>query len=292
MVEAVSIIIPAHNEAAVIDQTLASILSNGEDWRPTWRIIVAANGCTDDTVSIIQENWPYVTVLDLPEPSKVNALKAAMADIKDGVVVVLDADITVSLRALQALVAPLMSGHDSNGAIAAVGRFQPNTTASDWCVRLFYQAWALHPYFDGGKFGGCYALGQAAHELLRTMPSVINDDEYVARQVSALGAVASTNCTFSTLAPRTVRELIRVRSRIQRGNRELHQMATEGLIMNPSPPEQSPRSIFLKRLLRRPGLWPAGFTYIVINALAKLRNRWRRQVVTPTVGSDWERVSR
>src|SRR5207248_1237429 len=42
-----SIIIPAHNEAAVVARTLRSILTNKLD-RPL-QIIVVANGCTDQT---------------------------------------------------------------------------------------------------------------------------------------------------------------------------------------------------------------------------------------------------
>jgi glycosyltransferase involved in cell wall biosynthesis len=67
-----SVIIPAHNEEAVIARLLRGIAAGS---RPgEFEIIVAANGCTDGTVLSARNATEDITVLDLPELSKVAAL--------------------------------------------------------------------------------------------------------------------------------------------------------------------------------------------------------------------------
>ena len=49
-----TVIVPAHNEASVIKDCLDSIVTQqGIDY-----IIVPCNGCTDDTVDIVKNNFP------------------------------------------------------------------------------------------------------------------------------------------------------------------------------------------------------------------------------------------
>jgi glycosyltransferase involved in cell wall biosynthesis len=79
-----SVIIPAHNEAALIGQCLtAALASTGP---AVVQLIVAANGCTDQTAAIAQGFVPQATargwalqVLDLPKGGKPGALNAADA---------------------------------------------------------------------------------------------------------------------------------------------------------------------------------------------------------------------
>lgn len=66
-----AIIIPAHNEAAVIGQTLKGLLrqvGEGDE------VIVVCNGCSDDTAGVARRFEPRVTVLETDVPSKTNAL--------------------------------------------------------------------------------------------------------------------------------------------------------------------------------------------------------------------------
>jgi glycosyltransferase involved in cell wall biosynthesis len=67
-----SVVVAAHNEAAVIDRCLASLVAPGV------QVIVAANGCTDDTAAIARRT-PGVEVVELATPSKIAALNAGDA---------------------------------------------------------------------------------------------------------------------------------------------------------------------------------------------------------------------
>ena len=85
-----SVVIPAYNEGAVIDRCLASI---GQPFDMT--IVVAANGCTDDTVPRSRRHG--VQVVEVRQASKIAALnsgdKAAGATFPR---IYLDADIELS----------------------------------------------------------------------------------------------------------------------------------------------------------------------------------------------------
>ena len=68
-----TVIVPAHNEAGVIEDCLNSIIKqDGID-----HLIVACNGCTDNTADIVKTSFPSAICLDIEKPSKVNALNEA-----------------------------------------------------------------------------------------------------------------------------------------------------------------------------------------------------------------------
>lgn len=61
-----SVIVPAHNEANVIRTCLDSLVNQpGLD-----TLIVACNGCTDDTAAIVQHEYPQAICLDIALPSR------------------------------------------------------------------------------------------------------------------------------------------------------------------------------------------------------------------------------
>src|SRR5688572_26242840 len=67
-----SVIIAANNEAAVIVQTLQSVLASELD-RPL-QVVVVANGCSDDTAARAREFGPQVEVIETPVGNKIHAL--------------------------------------------------------------------------------------------------------------------------------------------------------------------------------------------------------------------------
>ena len=62
-----AIIIPAHNQASVIAQTLTALL---QQVRASDEVIVVCNGCSDDTAGEARRFEPQVTVLETEVPSK------------------------------------------------------------------------------------------------------------------------------------------------------------------------------------------------------------------------------
>ncbi len=91
-VSTVSVIIPAYNEEKVIAQTVRWIL---ECDYPALEIIVVNDGSQDRTASVVTENFGTngsVTLINIPNGGKANALNAGLAHSTGDVIVALDAD--------------------------------------------------------------------------------------------------------------------------------------------------------------------------------------------------------
>ncbi len=111
----VEIVLPVHNEERVVAgsvERLHAYLSNGFPF--SWRIVIADNGSTDSTRSIarqLAERLPSVDVVEVPDPGRGRALKAAWGRSTADVVAYTDVDLSTALTGLLPLVAPLVSGH-------------------------------------------------------------------------------------------------------------------------------------------------------------------------------------
>ena len=108
------VIVPAHNEAAGIQQTVASLLKL--DWPvDRFRIVVIADNCTDETARLAREAGALVLERHhAVERGKGYALAHAFnwsrADGKAEAVVVVDADSAASANLLQSFAARLEQG--------------------------------------------------------------------------------------------------------------------------------------------------------------------------------------
>src|SRR5262245_54217531 len=89
-----SIVIPAYNEGAVIRRCLDQLFTGLDP--DEVEVVVACNGCTDDTVAQARDAGYAITVLDLPEPGKVGAIRAAERVVTALPRLFLDADVVMS----------------------------------------------------------------------------------------------------------------------------------------------------------------------------------------------------
>lgn len=211
-----TILIPAHDEAAVIGRTLW-YLSRGLPF-DRFRIIVIANGCSDATAARARAALPQAEVIETDRPGKCHALNlGARAAGPGATLICLDADLDVTAESLAALVEPLHSGT----ALAACGKMEVVTPDVSPLVRLFYQGWRTNPYFARGKFGGVFALSPQAAARVFPLPDVTADDEYIRRSLSADEIAFVPGCRFVARAPRTLASLVRVRRRHLRGAQEI-----------------------------------------------------------------------
>ena len=112
-----SIVIAAHNEAAVIGRCLDTILRDAAPGE--FDITVVANGCADDTARVAAAR-PGVRVLDLAAAGKTAALNAGDAAAHGFPRLYLDADVVVSAADVRALVAALRRGPRGEGPLAVM----------------------------------------------------------------------------------------------------------------------------------------------------------------------------
>ena len=220
-----SVIIPAHNEEAVIARCLTTMLRDAPtDGLP--ELIVAANGCTDATVAAARAAAPHAIVLDLEQGSKFLALNGGNAVATVFPRFFVDADVVVGYAALAAAAAALRSGE----ALAAAPTIRIDTKGTSRAVRAYYRVWQTQPYIRDNMIGsGIYGLSEEGMRRVGSFPPIIADDGYVRTRfasgerrsiaVDATGAPA----TFTVTPPRTLLSLIRIESRRRAGDRQLRE---------------------------------------------------------------------
>ncbi|GAB5438831.1 glycosyltransferase family 2 protein [Falsiruegeria mediterranea] len=214
-----TILIPAHNEAAVIGRTLW-FLSRGLNLAE-FQVIVIANGCSDATAARARAALPQAQVIECDTAGKCHAMNLgyAAAD-KSAPVVCMDADLDVTAESVAALsVAVTAEGTD-----AACGRMDVDTTHASTAVRAFYQGWRSNPYFDRGKFGGLFALSAKGAEQVFPLPDVTADDEYIRRSFCDAQIATVSRCIFVARSPTKLSALVSIRRRSLRGAREISKL--------------------------------------------------------------------
>lgn len=219
---AFTVIIPAHNEAKVISRCLNRVLEDAPS-SADFEIIVAANGCSDDTAARAREAAPQAVVLELAEGSKPKAMNAAKGNAKHPTCLFLDADVQCSYASLAA-VARLL---EKPGVMAASPSLRMNLSQSSALVRAYYRVWLALPYVTDRLVGsGCFGLSRVALETVGDFPEIIGDDIWIRSQFerSQRRSVSEDErgrpVFFLVSPPRTLGDQIRVESRRRIGNQQ------------------------------------------------------------------------
>ena len=257
-----SVIIPAYNERNCIGSTLHSLTKEAKTGE--FDVIIVCNGCSDNTAEIAREACEQARIVETPVASKTNALNIGLQEARCKMVVFLDADIKTSATSVRLLLKALIASNCD----LAFGKAEFNTKNCSPAVGAFYQAWHLNPYFDGGKVGGFFAVSAAGLKRLSSFPDLTNDDEYVRRMLMA-NSVFVPAATYAVEPPRTLASLIKVRSRVYRGNKQLAALNVPAAHNQ----QHDNASRFLWRLVRNPRAWAGAFVFATVAVAAHLRNR-------------------
>ena len=254
-----SIIIPAHNEAAVFVQTLETLLGQV---RPEDVVTVVCNGCSDATADVARRFASRVTVLETAVPSKTNALN--LGDGQGGAFprVYMDADVTLSRGALEKIAQAL----DSGPWLAVSPTPVMQLEGASWAVRAYYDIWLSLPYCRSGMLGaGVYALSEAGRKRFGEFPDVIADDGYVRAlfKEQERGNVAGA---FSYVrAPANLHWLMKIKTRSRLGQKELA-ARFPALVSN----EVKDYRGGLLGVLRNPLKWPKVLVYLYVSVMSRI----------------------
>lgn len=210
-----TVIIPAHNEAAVIARTLeplAELAATG-----VVEVIVACNGCTDSTAAIAAR-FPGVTVLDLKEPSKAMALNAADAASTRWPRLYLDADIEITPAAVSEVFRYLATP----GTLAARPAFRYETSDADRMVQAYYRARIRIPSMSDHLWGaGAYAVNHDGHARFPQFPDATADDVFVDSLFDPTEKTMLPTAPMVVRVPLHTRDLHTTLRRIYRGARQV-----------------------------------------------------------------------
>lgn len=257
-----TVIVPAHNEASVIRRCLDSLM--GQTGLDT--LIVACNGCTDNTAVIVRTEYPQAICLEIAKPSKVNALNEAEKHISSWPVFYIDADTTLSANAILTMTQALAA--DPATLLAAP---QPviDTSQSCWPVRQYYHLWLQLPYIRDGVVATCsYVITQAGRARFHEFPAIINDDGYVRCQFGREERRNIPGAQIFITAPRDLASLVKIKTRARLGNLQL----AAARLCSKADKKPYP-SILLDKLLSREFV-PA-LVYLLIASFIRLRAAWQ-----------------
>lgn len=218
-----SLVIPAHNEAATIRRCLSVLAS--DPLADSCEVVVATNGCTDDTAAVAHgfaEAFGVLRVLELDAASKSAALNAGDAVATAFPRIYLDADIELDDAAMAGLLETLSTVEPR----VSSPQIRFDLSGASWVVRRFYDAYTRTPYVESGLIGlGVYGLSEAGRRRFETFPDLTGDDLFVQRLFSDSERVTSPG-TFVVRTPRTTPDLVRVRTRTSQGNAQLAGVGT------------------------------------------------------------------
>lgn len=260
----VSIIIAAHNEAAVLDTTLAALLQGPEPPQ----VVVVPNGCTDDTAAVARAH-PGVEVVELAGGGKAAALNAGEQFARSFPRIYLDADIVLPADAVASLSAAL----DSDGVLVAVPGRRLVSTGRPWPVRAWASIQRRLPVFSQGLFGrGAVAVSAQGRARFDEFPLMVADDLFLDSLFTDEEKAHVDDVVVSVEAPATTSELVARLTRVRRGSAAMRAAGADGSLGIRVRPAD--RLAWLREVVApQPTLLPAGLVYAALTLVAAVRAR-------------------
>lgn len=260
-----SVVIPAHNEEAVIGDCLGALLGGAEPGELD--VVVVCNGCSDGTEQRAAGFGPDVRVLATPVGSKPLALNLGDAAARTFPRLYVDADVVLPTAAVRAIAGALADGR----ALVASAALEVDCSASSWAVRAYHRIWTRLPVVREGVLGrGVYALGERGRGRFEEFPDIVADDYFVHSLFAPGERVTVPGAVSRVRAPRTARDLVRRKTRVFAGNTELRS-APVGGVSGVAPSAAS----WLDVVRAEPRLLPDAPAYVAITLTAKARARLR-----------------
>lgn len=218
-----SVIVPASNEAGLIGRCIEALLGSRFSQRALWQLIIAANGCADETAAIARSYADAaqrcdvdLVVLDIKQGNKLSAINVAETFAIGDIFVYVDADVTVGPELLdqleQALSRPEPAYATGTLQIAA-----PRT----WATNLYARFWSRLPFVVDGCAGcGVFAVNRSGRARWDKFPAIISDDTFV-RLHFAPSERIGVSAGFTWPMVEGASNLVRVRRRQDRGVQEI-----------------------------------------------------------------------
>lgn len=269
-----SVVIPAHNEEAVIGQCLDTLLAGFQPGELD--VVVACNGCSDGTAKVALSARYQVRVLEIETPSKIAALRAADEVLTAFPRLYVDADVLLTSDAARRVLDRLRAGH----ALAARPPIRYKSELSSVLVRSYYRSRSRVPSLMNSVWGaGAYGLSAQGRARFGEFPDVIADDLFVDQrfQRSEIEIVATDPVVVNV--PRRSADLVRILRRTYQGNTQVCDIP-EGA----DPAETGPSTS--RGLLRLARTRPMSIIDVGVYIAFALFARLTLMVATPT---QWQR---
>jgi glycosyltransferase involved in cell wall biosynthesis len=271
----ISIVVPARNESRVIARTLQAMTAGAAPGEID--LVVVCNGCTDNTAGIARSFGAPVRVIETEMGSKTVALNLGDQAALGFPRIYTDADVIVSIETIRALACRLARGD----VLAVAPRSCINLNGCSWGVCAYYDVRSRLPSAREGIGGsGVYALSDAGRRRFGEFPNITADDGYVRIQFKPEERETLASANSIVFAPRTIKDLILIRTRAYYGTYELARRFPD-LWSNRG--ESNHKSV--ASLLGSPSLWLKLLIYCYVNIAA----RYKATARLYTASFLWER---
>ncbi|GLW08791.1 hypothetical protein Misp01_39210 [Microtetraspora sp. NBRC 13810] len=213
-----SVVIPAHNEEAVLGDHLAALLAGTAPGE--FDVVVVANACSDGTARVAGR-VPGVRVVETAVPGKANALRLGDAACRAFPRVYLDADVRLPAESVRALVAAAARP----GVLACAPVPVLDLTGVGRVARRMHR---VHERLvaPGRTLAGVgvYVLTEEGHARAFPLPDVISDDGWMQGGFAPGESVVVRAATSVVRPARTVSAHLARRVRVRQGNRQLREL--------------------------------------------------------------------
>lgn len=265
MVAPYSIVVPVHNEAGVLPQTLPSILDAAD---AEAELVFVCNGCVDASAEILRAalagRGRIARVEEMAAASKTAALNRGDELCSVFPRFYLDADVRVPAGCFEVLAAALVD------ADLVAPRIRFDMAQATRCSRAIAQAWLALPHAREAAFHHLIGLSRAGRSRWQSFPDILGDDIFMEAQTPADRRRIVHEISIETAIPRSFFGWVRVRSRWRRGERELARM---GLAV----PRHGGQKARLLAMLASPRwVWGAA-AFILVRLLAEPLSRRAQQ---------------
>lgn len=255
-----SVVIAAHNEGAVLAETLRALrVASAQELE----VVVVPNGCTDETPNIARAQGAHVVTI--AEPGKANALNVGDRAATRFPRIYLDADIVIPAGGVDCIVSALESG-----ALAAVPRRTVALEGRPLLVRAYFTISERLPVFRDALFGrGLIALSAAGRARFTEFPMIVADDLFLDSLFDQSERALVPEVLVIIQAPFTTSALLRRLIRVRRGNAAIRTAARTGTLgstIRPAARWSWLQDVVLKDLR----LAPAGVVYVTLSLLAAI----------------------
>jgi glycosyltransferase involved in cell wall biosynthesis len=266
-----SIVIPAHDEEAVLGRCLAALRVGAPP--DAFEVVVVCNGCRDRSAEVARRAG--VVVLETAERGKPAALNLGDAAATAFPRFYLDADVEVTGAALADVARVLSSGR----ALAAAPCLELDYAGVSLASRAYHAVWRRLPYVRERHVGsGVVGLSAEGRRRFDRFPDAIADDLFLYHLFAPHERLTVASATFTVRPARTLAELVRRKTRVHAGNAELR---GRGLA-----PHAGTQTAWVRVVLARPWLLPCAPVYLGVSLASQLRAR--RKLRSGALGV-WER---
>jgi glycosyltransferase involved in cell wall biosynthesis len=262
-----SVVIAAHNEAAVIGRCLDALI--GQDvGRESLDITVAANGCTDTTVDLARQRG--VRVVEVDQANKALALNVGDAAACGFPRIYLDADIVVPPSGIGSINKVLQSGTQP---LAAVPRRRLDTSGRPLFVRAYFAICRRLPVYDQALIGrGMIALSADGRSRFDEFPMMLADDLFLDSLFADAEKATVTSVEVVVATPWRTGDLLRRLVRVRHANAAMRRARRAGALSTDV--RGADRFSWLRDVvLPNPWLAPAAAVYATISVMAAVRAR-------------------